>query len=364
MENKAEQLTPIISQFAIKAPVSEVHPLGDGLINDTYLVKLEGFEKPSYVLQRINHAIFQDVDLLQHNIEVVTNHIRQKLIDRKETDIDRKVLHFLETKEGKTYYFDGTSYWRLMDFIADTITYNDVTPEYAEYTGIAFGNFEMMLSDVKETLGESIPNFHTMSFRLQQLREAIDADAVGRMQGVQPIVDDLLTRAEWMCQAEKHQADGSLPKRLCHCDTKVNNMLFDQDGNVLCIIDLDTVMPGFIGSDVGDFLRTAANTGAEDDRNLDNVSLDMEIFKPFVRGYISTATFLTDLEISLIPFAACLFPYMQAVRFLTDYINGDTYYKIQDPEHNLLRTKAQCKLWKSAEENYSAMEAYIAEITK
>lgn len=364
MENRTEKLTPIINQFSIKAPVSEVRPLGDGLINDTYLVKLEGFQTPCYVLQRINHAIFQDVDLLQHNIEVVTNHIRQKLVDRNETDIDRKVLHFLATKEGKTYYFDGQSYWRLMDFISDTITYNEVTPEYAEYTGAAFGNFELMLSDVKETLGESIPDFHTMSLRLRQLREAIVADVAGRTKEVQSIVDDLLTRSEWMCQAEKYQADGRLPKRLCHCDTKVNNMLFDHDGNVLCIIDLDTVMPGFIGSDVGDFLRSAANTGDEDDKNLDNVQFNMEIFKPFVRGYISAATFLTDLEISLIPFAACLFPYMQAVRFLTDYINGDTYYKIQYPEHNLVRTKAQCKLWKSAEENYSAMEAYIAELGK
>ncbi len=364
MNTKTKELTPVISQFVIKAPVSEVLPLGNGLINDTYIVSLEGFETPCYVLQRINHDVFQDVELLQHNIEVVTNHIRQKLIDRHESDIERKVLHFLETNDGKTYYFDGQSYWRLMVYIADTITYNEVTPEYAGYTGTAFGKFESMLSDVTETIGESIPNFHNMSFRLKQLREAIDADVASRVSGVQSLVDNLLTRAEWMCQTEQLFADGSLKKRICHCDTKVNNMLFDKDGNVLCIIDLDTVMPGFIGSDVGDFLRTAANTGDEDDCNLDHVNLDMEIFKPFVRGYISAATFLSDLEISLIPFAACLFPYMQAVRFLTDFLNGDVYYKIQYPEHNLVRAKAQTKLWESAESNYSAMEAYIAEIRK
>lgn len=152
-----------------------------------------------------------------------------------------------------------------------------------------------------------------------------------------------------MCCAEQLYREGKLPKRICHCDTKVSNMLFDEDGNVLCVIDLDTVMPSFIFSDFGDFLRTAANTGKEDDPDLDKVTFNMEIFKAFTKGYIESArSFLTPIEIEYLPYAATLFPYMQAVRFLADYINGDTYYQTQYKEHNLVRTKAQYKLYTAA----------------
>lgn len=156
--------------------------------------------------------------------------------------------------------------------------------------------------------------------------------------------------------------EGKLPKRVCHCDTKVNNMLFDEEtGDILCVIDLDTVMPSFIFSDYGDFLRTGANTGEEDDKNLDNVEFDMDIFKAFTEGYLESAkSFLTEIEIKNLPYAAALFPYMQAVRFLWDYINGDTYYKIKYPEHNLVRTRAQMKLLESVEARMPEMEQFIA----
>ena len=172
------------------------------------------------------------------------------------------------------------------------------------------------------------------------------------------IIDD---RAEEMCKAERLHREGKLPKRVCHCDTKVNNMMFDEQGNVLCVIDLDTVMPSFIFSDFGDFLRSAANTGLEDDPELSNVTFNMEIFKAFAKGYLESAkSFLLPIEIENLPYAAALFPYMQCVRFLTDYINGDTYYKIKYPEHNLVRTKAQFKLLQSVEEHTPDMKAFIA----
>ena len=153
-----------------------------------------------------------------------------------------------------------------------------------------------------------------------------------------------------------------LPKRVCHCDTKVNNMMFDEEGKVLCVIDLDTVMPNFIFSDFGDFLRSAANTGAEDDKDLNNVNFNMAIFKAFAKGYLESAkVFLLPIEIENLPFATALFPYMQCVRFLADYINGDTYYKIKYPEHNLVRTKAQFKLLQSAEEHTPEMKEFIKE---
>ena len=154
--------------------------------------------------------------------------------------------------------------------------------------------------------------------------------------------------------------EGTLPKRICHCDTKVNNMMFDADGNVLCVIDLDTVMPSFVFSDFGDFLRTAANTAPEDEPDTDKIDFRMDIFKAFAKGYIESASvFLTPVERENLPYAACLFPYMQAVRFFADYINGDTYYKIKYPEHNLVRTRAQIKLFKEALSKTGEMKSYL-----
>lgn len=335
-----KELIDIASKFEISGKVLKVNHLGEGLINDTYKVFVEGSEKPKYVLQRINNAVFQDVDMLMDNICKVTNHIRNK---------GKNTLQFIYTKDGKSYYFDGEKYWRLMVFVSDSITYQTVTPEYSYIAGKSFGEFESLLSDLNEPLGEIIPNFHNIEFRLHQLREAVAEDKVGRAKEVKYYIDEIEKRAERMTLGERLFREGKLPKRICHCDTKVNNMLFDKDGNVLCIIDLDTAMPSFVFSDFGDFLRTAANTGAEDDPNLDNIDFDMNIFSAFSRGYLEgTKDFLLPIEKENLPYAALLFPYMQAVRFLTDYINGDTYYKIKYPEHNLVRTKAQWRLFERA----------------
>ena len=319
-----KDLLSIVSHFQLADAVREIHPLGSGLINDTYKV-ITTNSNPDYVLQRINHAIFQNVDMLQDNIASVTRHIRKKLEEKGEADIDRKVLHFLPAENGKTYWFDGENYWRVMVFIPRAKTYETVNPEYSGYAGQAFGNFQAMLADIPDQLGETIPDFHNMEFRLKQLRDAVSADAAGRVKEVRYYLDEIERRAEEMCKAERLYREGKLPKRVCHCDTKVNNMMFDEDGSVLCVIDLDTVMPSYIFSDYGDFLRSAANTGLEDDKNLDNVNFNMEIFKAFTKGYLGSAkSFLLPVEIDNLPYAAALFPYMQCVRFLADYINGDT----------------------------------------
>jgi Ser/Thr protein kinase RdoA (MazF antagonist) len=355
-------LKDIVSKFKIEGTVKEVKPLGTGLINDTYKVTTNENDAPDYVLQRINNAIFQDVDMLQSNIMAVTNHIRRKLEAAGEDDIDRKVLRFIETVDGKTYWFDGENYWRISVFIPRAKTYEAVNPEYSYYAGVAFGDFQSKLADIPDKLGETIPDFHNMEFRLKQLHEAVANNAAGRVAEVKYYLDEIEKRAEEMCKAERLYREGKLPKRICHCDTKVNNMMFDEDGKVLCVIDLDTVMPSFIFSDYGDFLRTAANTGDEDDKDLNNVNFNMEIFKAFTKGYLESAkSFLTPIEIENLPYAATLFPYMQCVRFLADYINGDTYYKIKYPEHNLVRTKAQFKLLQSAEQCIPEMKAFIKE---
>ena len=336
-----ENLKDIVSNFEIADKIADVTPMGEGLINDTYKVFVDGCDKPKYVLQRINNAVFQDVDMLMDNINKVTDHLRKK---------GKKTLKFYKSKSDKFYYLDDGKYWRLMDFVPDSITYQTINPHYSYLAGKSFGEFEYLLSDLNEPIGEIIPDFHNIEFRLKQLRDAVAEDRVGRVKEVQQYLDEIFKREEKMTLGERLFREGKLPKRICHCDTKVNNMLFDKDGNVLCIIDLDTVMPSFVFSDYGDFLRTAANTGLEDDPNLDNIDFNMEIYEAFTKGYLeSTKDFLLPVEKENLPYAALLFPYMQTVRFLADYINGDTYYKIRYPEHNLVRTKAQWRLFKRAE---------------
>ena len=345
----------IVKLFAIKGNVKEIKPLGNGLINDTLLVKTDGPD--DYVLQKINNAIFQDVELLQHNIDCATAHIRKK---------GQMTLTFIPCKEtGKTYWTDGTEYWRVSIFIKNAFTFETVNPEYSYYAGKAFGAFEAMLSDIPDTLGETIPDFHNMELRARQLHEAVKADKAGRMAEpeVKAILEDLLPYEEEMCKAERLYREGKLPKRICHCDTKVNNMLFNDKGEILCVIDLDTLMPSFVFSDFGDFLRTAANTVAEDSPEVDKVDFRMDIFEAFAKGYLESAkVFLTPIEKENLPYAACLFPYMQAVRFFADYINGDTYYKIKYPEHNLVRTRNQVALFHAAMAKVPQMKEFIEKI--
>lgn len=358
------QLHNIVDQFQTEGDVNEIAPLGAGLINDTYKVLTKSENTPDYVLQRINHAIFQDVELMQNNILRVTEQIRKKLKERGETELNRKTLTIIPAKDGKLYYFDGNSYWRMTLLITDSTSFDQVTPEFAYYTGKAFGDFQNMLVDLPgEPLGATIPNFHNMEFRLEQFHEAIANNAAGRLEKAQTIVDELLNRAEEMCKAERMHREGILPKRITHCDTKVNNMLFDKDGNFLCVIDLDTTMPGYVLSDFGDFIRTAGNNAPEDETDLNRVSVNMDIFRSFTKGYVEAAKpFLTQIEIENLPYGAKLLTYMQTVRFLTDYLNGDVYYKIKSAEHNWERTLAQFTLLKSIEANEEAMKSFIKKL--
>lgn len=357
-------LRQITDRFAIRGTVSEIKPLGEGLINDTLLVKTAEADAPNYVLQRVNTNVFPDVEMLMNNIRAVTTHIRSKLEAEGATDIDRRVLTFVPLKADPTklYTTEGGDPWRLMVFIANAITKQAVNPASSEAAGEAFGHFQAMLADIPVELGETIKDFHNMEFRLEQLREVMALDPAGRKASVQPILDELLSYADEMTLAERLGREGKLPKRICHCDTKVNNMMFDENDQVLCVIDLDTVMPNFIFSDYGDFLRTAANFTAEDDPDLSHVGFNMDIFKAFTRGYLrGTKTFLTDIERDNLPFAATLFPYMQAVRFMWDYLNGDKYWKCKYPEHNLDRVRNQLALFKSAYALKDEMAAFVRE---
>ncbi len=360
-----EQLNNIVGRFAYEGTISEIKPLGEGLINDTYKVKNAEPGKPDYVLQRVNHVVFPDVDMVMRNIDAVTSHIRKKLVEQGATDIDRRVLRFIPAKDSDKLYtiMDDGTYWRLMVFINDAITKQAVDPESSRAAGRAFGNFQAMLADIPVQLGETIKDFHNMEFRLEQLRDVIQRDPAGRVkeERVQNMLAEIEKRADEMCKAERMGREGTLPKRVCHCDTKVNNMMFDKQDNVLCVIDLDTVMPNFIFSDYGDFLRTAANEVAEDCPEMDKVQFRMDIFKAFTEGYLESAkSFLLPVEIENLPYATALFPYMQCVRFLWDYLSGDKYWKCQYPDHNFVRANNQLHLLLSIEKSYPEMQAFIA----
>lgn len=356
----------IIAQFALANPVGEPKPLKVGIINQSYILPSAVEGGKSYFLQKINHHIFTNVDGLQKNIQVVTDHIRERLIAEGADNVENRVLQLVKTHDGNLYYKTPEGdYWRIYVLVEGGKSEERVTPDSAYLAGRAFGIFQNQLADLPDgATCESIPNFHNLEFRMQQLHEAIAEDKAGRVGATQDIIEALLRREEEMTLAERLHREGKLPKHVSHCDTKVNNMMFDAEGKPLCIVDLDTVMPQYVLSDYGDFMRTAANTGAEDDPNLDNIHVDLDVFEAYTRGYLEEADFLTDLEKELLPYGARLFSYMQAVRFFADYLNGDTYYQIQYPEHNLVRTRAQLRLLEEQERVRPEMEAIVKALSE
>lgn len=346
-------MNDIIVHFALKNEVEEPKPLKIGFINDSFVLKSKVKNGISYFLQRINHHIFENIDGLQQNIKLITDHIRAKLLENgcQSSEIDRRVLQLVPTKDGKLYWKTPEGdYWRMYVLIENATSHDQVDEHSAYLAGRAFGDFQCQLADFPtEKLCETIPNFHNLEFRLQQLDDAVKQDVAGRVKQCESILSEIEKRKENLCLAQRLFREGKLLKRINHCDTKVNNMLFDENGSPLCIVDLDTVMPGFVLSDFGDFMRTAANKAAEDEPDLNKIQVDLGVFEAYAKGYLEKATFLTALEKQLLPYGCRLMTYMQTVRFLTDFLNGDTYYKIQYPDHNWVRTQAQFRLLQEQE---------------
>lgn len=358
MENN---LYDIFSQFELKSEITEVNPLKIGHINDSFILKGKNPEDESYFLQRINHNIFKNVEGLQNNIKIVTDHLRKKYTEAGETNLQEKVLELIPTKDGKLYYqhTDG-NYWRIYINIKDTHSYEAITPALAYEAGKAYGNFHCMIVDIpKESLIDSIPDFHNVEFRIQQMKDAVQENATGRLEKTRWMVDELNARADEMCMPQQLLREGKLPGRINHCDTKINNLLFNAKDEPCCIVDLDTMMVSTVLSDFGDFMRTAANTGAEDDPDPDKIDVNLDIFEAYTKGYLEKATFLTPLELEYLALGAKMLTYMQTVRFYTDYLNGDTYYKINHPEHNWQRTIAQFRLLQKQEEKFDIMRQIV-----
>ncbi|HIW53291.1 MAG TPA: aminoglycoside phosphotransferase family protein [Candidatus Alistipes excrementipullorum] len=360
--NNQKELYEIVSHFDIEGIVAAIEPMGAGFINDTLKVRTAG-SSPDYILQRKNRNIFPDVPAMMENIVAVTGHIRRKVVEAG-GDPAREVLNVVFTTDGLPYWrTPAGDYWTMCLFIDGSVTYDRAdTPQLAYKGGEGIGKFQSQLADFNRPLAETIKGFHNIRWRFGQWDECLARDAAGRRASVAREIEWIESRRGEMSSFWALVENGTIPMRVTHNDTKISNILFDAAGNVMCVIDLDTVMSSTSLNDFGDAIRSYANTGAEDDRNPDNVSLDMEMYRAYTEGYLSQRrSTLVGSELEHLAFSARYITYEQVLRFLMDYIDGDVYYKVNAPDHNLVRTRAQYRLLQSMEEHYDEMCGVVAE---
>lgn len=359
----------IAAQFQTKGELTEIIPIVQGHINDTYrLVYNDGGTKRMYALQEINRYVFREPEKMMENICAVTEFLRRK-IRASGGDENRETLRVIPTAEGSSFWRDGAGeYWRMYDFIVGASTYDTVQNSRHLYNaGFAFGRFQTLLADFPiETLNDTIPDFHNTKKRLADFLDSVKRDESGRAAEVKPEIDFIASRAADAGYLLDLCAAGKLPLRVTHNDTKYNNIMIDDaTGEALCVIDLDTVMPGLSAYDYGDAIRFAASTAAEDETDLSKVGLDMELFELFTGGFVSaTAGFLTDEEIVTLPYGAKIITLELASRFLKDHIDGDKYFKIHRKNHNLDRARNQLKLVADMERRFGEMNAITAKYMK
>jgi len=356
----------IFQQFAVQGTFAGCNPIGEGHINDTFLAKTIETNCPDYVIQRINHNIFKNVDGLMENIRRVTSHLQKKLSAELTGEEHTVAMRLIETKKHQTYFSDlSGNYWRCFEFVKNSTKPNvPLSPNRASEGGKALGKFQYMLSNLPGgPLFEILPDFHNLKKRLETFGLTLAKNPAGRADSVKTEIEKILLRTDEMLLVYRLGEAGKIPVRITHNDTKFNNILFDDHENAICIIDLDTVMNGYVLYDFGDAIRTLANTASEDEKDLSKVHFDIGLYESFARGYYEEARkFLKSVETEYLAFSAKLLTYIIGLRFLTDYLAGDIYYKISCPEHNLIRARNQIKLLESMEENYAAMQAMISEI--
>ncbi|MCQ2176814.1 MAG: aminoglycoside phosphotransferase family protein [Bacteroidales bacterium] len=338
----------IIAQFALDKKPREIRQMGEGFINDTFLVLVEGQDEPEYLLQRKNHIVFPNVPAMMDNIDKVSRHIAKKVSDPL-----RECMNVIPTRDGALYFKDDQGlYWAVCLFIKNSTTFDRAdSPELARMGGEGLATFHRLVSDYTEPVTAIIEGFHNIRWRFQQWDESLRRDAAGRVKDVQEEIGWIESRRSEMLAFWEKYEKGEFPVRVTHNDTKISNFLFDKtDGHQLCAIDLDTMMNLTLLCDIGDALRSYTNTGAEDDPDLSKVEMSREMYDAYVGGYLSImGEYLTPEEKKYIPFSGMYITYEQVLRFLMDYIDGDKYYKIKYPEHNLVRTRAQYKLLTSME---------------
>lgn len=359
-----DKIQEALEGFAFQGHVISSERYGSGHINDTFLVKTEdGGEEISYILQRMNHEIFKDPVSLMKNIAGVTGFLRKKIIANG-GDPNRETLNLVETKDGQSYFVDSDgNYWRVYVFIANATSYDKVEkPEDFYQSGKAFGHFQQLLSDYPaKELSETIVNFHNTPVRFETFKKAVEEDVCHRAALVQEEIAFAMERAGDMAAAQSMLEDGRLPLRVTHNDTKLNNIMIDDvTGEALCIVDLDTIMPGLSIFDFGDSIRFGANTAEEDERDLSKISLSLPLFDIYTKGFLEGCNgSLTEAETQMLPMGAKLMTLECGIRFLTDFLQGDTYFKIHRENHNLDRTRTQFGLVADMEKKWAQMEEIV-----
>lgn len=361
----SDKLIEIASEFVIEGRIKSVTPLGCGHINETYLVKTVEENTIDYVLQKINNKIFKNIDHLTNNIQKVTGHIAEKIELNKTGKILTQKLELIQTKNNLFYFVDNEEgYWRMYNFIKDSYCYEIIDNQHkAKKAGLAFGKFQSLLADLPfNELFEIIPDFHNIKTRYYTFIQTIEKNPINRISEAKNEIEFVNSTIEELIVMQQLIDDGQIPLRITHNDTKINNILFDKNDNPVCIVDLDIVMPGSVLYDFGDAIRTATNTAAEDEADLSKISMNIELFKAYFEGYYeSTKDFLTENEINNLALSAKYITFIMGLRFLTDFIDGDNYYKIHSEKHNLQRAKAQFTLFKSINNQYDAMQKIINE---
>ena len=358
-------LKTIVSHFDLPSGFRSAVPYGTGHINDTYSAEFDtssGMQR--FIIQRINHLIFKDPDALMENIDRVSTHQRNALEAAHTPDPLRRALTLAPTRDGHSHYRDDDgNTWRVYFFIEGARTYDIITgTDHAFQAARAFGTFQAQLANLPApALHETIPGFHHTPKRFQALEAAISADPLNRAKDVKPEIDFALSRKAMTTRLMDAVADGRLPLRVTHNDTKLNNVMIDdntQEG--ICVIDLDTVMPGLVAYDFGDMVRTAASPAAEDERDLSQVTARAEMVQALVSGYLEAARdFLNADELDSLIFGGTLMTFENAIRFLTDHLMGDVYYKTHREGHNLDRCRAQIRLIESLEEQEDVLNAFV-----
>lgn len=357
---RSYQITPeILAAFDLDTELA-VEPMFNGHINDTF--RLSG-KQGEFIVQRINHYVFPSPEQIMENIAGVTSFLREK-ITRRGGNPDRETLTIRPTRDGSGFFLDsGGNYWRCTLYIPHTSSYeSSLNSSMFREAGRAFGDFQSMLGDYPaDTLHEIIPNFHNTPARFAQLMEAVRNDAAGRVKEVQAELEFAQAREKGCSLLMNLLAAGQLPLRVTHNDTKLSNVLFDDaTGQAVCVIDLDTVMPGLTAFDFGDSIRAGASTAAEDEQDLSKVHFDAALFEAYAHGFLSAAgSVLTAKELSTLPDGAIWITFETGIRFLADYLNGDSYFRTAYPNHNLVRARNQFKLVEEMEQKRTAMEEIV-----
>jgi Ser/Thr protein kinase RdoA (MazF antagonist) len=357
---QTQSVLEIASHFCIAEPIQSIHEIPTGHINRTY--HLQTGTARSYILQRVNTDIFKDAEGLMNNIRLVTEHLRRKLIARGR-DADREALQLIPTKDGKVYHTNGDEVWRVWLTITGARTYDRATSnEMFCEVGRAFGGFQRELADFDAAqLSETIPAFHDTVARYAYFEEVVERDVAARRREVEEDIAAYMERKDRADFIVDGIREGKFPLRVTHNDTKLNNIMIDDvTGKGICILDLDTVMPGSVLADFGDAIRFGASSAAEDETDLDKVYMDIDKYAAFAKGFVASLEgSLTEAEVRALPMGAYMMTLECGLRFLTDYLNGDTYFRIHYPTHNLDRARNQMKLVKDMEEKMSRMNEII-----